>query len=204
MFTRRVFGGSTVRPKKKEMRKEFAVGSAKWSSLIGCSLFCLLASTTVWWGESAQAVDVYKCRTGTGLVYTDEPVPDSCRRLRLKVSKPDPQAVARLKKWKEQQVAEEARKAAEMREERLVRVRELEALAAWQSARASVMEAEAAQYCQYPQPVYFPLWTFPVAGPYFRDYSSFNAYPFWHGRDVSRHLRYGMPPVRLHFFRKWQ
>ncbi len=204
MFTRRVLGGSMERPKKKEMRKEFAVGSAKLSNLIGCSLSCLLAGVTVWWGESAPAAEVYKCRTDTGLIYTDEPVPDSCRRLRIEASKPDPDAIARLEKWKEQRLAEEARKAAEMREERLVRVRELEALAAWQSARASVMEAEAAQYCQYPQPVYFPLWTFPVAGPYFRDYSSFNAYPFWYGRDVSRHMRYGMPPVRLRFFRKWR
>lgn len=202
MVTRPVSGGSW--PEKKEMRKGVAVGSEKGMSPVGHILFCLLAGAAVSWVGSPQAAEVYKCRTDAGLVYTDEPTSDRCRRLQLEVGKPDPEAIARLEKWKEQRTAEIARKAAETREERLVRVRELEALAAWQSARAAVMEAQAAQYCQYPQPVYFPLWTFPIAAPYFHDYSSFNAYPFWYGRDVSRHLRYGMPPARLHFSRKWR
>lgn len=186
------------------MGKDVVVGPAKGSSLTGRILFCLLVGAAVSWDGSLQAAEVYKCRTDTGLVYTDEPTSDSCRRLRLKVGKPNPEAIARLEKWKEQRAAEIARKASETREERLVRVRELEALAAWQSARAAVMEAQAARYCQYPQPIYFPAWTFPVTGPFFHDYSSFNAYPYWYGRDESHHLRHGMPPVRLHFSRKWR
>ncbi|MBP1149131.1 MULTISPECIES: hypothetical protein [Methylocaldum] len=121
--------------------------------------------------------------------------------MHIKVTKPDPEAIARLEEWKEQQAAEAARKAAEAREERLVRVRELEALAAWQSARAAMVDAEAAQYCQYPQPVYFPLWTYPGV-PIFRDYSSFSGYPFPYGHDARRYSRYGMSPDRIHFWRE--
>jgi len=162
---------------------------------------CFIASAAAFWIPTADAAEIYKCRTETGLLYTDEPVPGGCRRMSFKVTKPDPKAIARLEKRKERWAVEETRKAAEAREERLVRVRELEALAAWQSARAALMDAQAARYCQRFQPVYFPLWTYSVGSPMFHGYSDFGKAPPWHEPDANRYTRYEMPPVLLPFSR---
>jgi len=202
MSTERVLGGLAAGTDKKGMEKKVAVSPGKSSSSIGCLLLCFFASIAVLWYRPIHAGEIYKCQSDAGLLYTDEPVSGSCRRMQLKVTKPDPEAIARLEKWKEQRAAEEARKAAETREERLVRVRELEALAAWQSARAALMDTQAAQYCQYPQTVYVPLGTYPIGSPGFYGYSRFGGSPFWYGADANRYMRYGMPPVQLHFSRK--
>jgi hypothetical protein len=186
------------------MENEVVVSPGRSSIRIGCLLLWFLASMAVLWHRPVHAGDIYKCQSDGGLLYTDEPVSGSCRRIQVKITKPDPEAIARLEKWKEQRAAEEARKAAEAREERLVRVRELEALAAWQSARAALMDAQAARYCESPQPVYFPLWTYPVRNPVFYGYSSFSGYPFWYGLDANHYRQYGIPPVQLHFSRKWR
>ncbi|MGX2039777.1 hypothetical protein ACWJKU_06535 [Methylocaldum sp. MU1018] len=186
-------------------------GGSRAASMLrraGALWLCSVMSAAVLWTRPAHATEVYKCRTAEGFSYADEPVSGSCRRIRLKVGKPDPKAIARLETWKAQQAAEEFRKAAEAREERLVRARELEALAAWQSARAAVMEAQAAQYCrQYnPLPVYFPWWGYPAPGPLVYGYPNFGGYPSIRGPDEARYARRAMPAVRLHVpgKRRWR
>lgn len=202
MASQCVLSGSAARAEKIGGGKGIAPGSGQLSIPLRSLLLCVLAGIATSWFRPVQAADVFKCPTGDGPVYTDEPVSGSCRKLRFTVSKPDPEAIARLEQWKEQRAAEEARKAAEVREERLVRVRELEALAAWQSARAALMEAEAAQYSRYPQEVYYPIRGYSIGSSYFRDYSGFDRHRYPYGYDAGRYMRYGMPPVQLHFSRK--
>lgn len=202
MASQCILSGLATGAEKKGVGKGIAWNTRNMSTPIRGLLLCLLAGTATLWYRPVHAAEIFKCATGDGPLYTDEPVSDSCRRMRLKVSKPDPEAIARLEKWKEQRAAEEARKAAEAREERLVRVRELEARAAWQSARAALMEAEAAQYYRYPQEVYYPTWGYSIGSPYFRDYSGFGRHSYPYGYDAGRYMRYGTPPVQLHFSRK--
>jgi hypothetical protein len=198
-----ILSGLAAGAEKKGVAKGIAWHTRNMLTPIRGLLLCLLAGIATSWFRPVQAAEIFKCATGDGPVYTDEPVSDSCRKLRFTVSKPDPEAIARLEQWKEQRAAEEARKAAEAREERLVRARELEALAAWQSSRAARMEAEAAQYSRYPQEVYYPIRGYSIGSPYFRDYSRFDRrrYPSY-GYDARRDMRYGMPPAQLHFSRK--
>ncbi|HYE33870.1 hypothetical protein [Methylocaldum sp.] len=202
MFTERVFGDSGTAEENAGATAPSIIRQILHR--IECLLLCSVVSAAAFWVQPVQAEGIYKCRTGDGLLYTDEPVSDSCRRIQVKVTKPDPEAIARLEKWKEQRAMEEAREAAEAREERLVRVRELEALAAWQSARTAQVEAQAAEYCQQydPQSVYFPSRTYPLRSfiPY--GYSTFGGYPFSYGPYATGYFRHGMPPIQLHFSRK--
>lgn len=118
-------------------------------------LSALLAVACTW--QPANADPVYRCQDRRGVVYTSEPTRSSCRRIHLNVVQPNPKELARLAEERERRALEEQQAEEQARAERLVRARELEAVAALRWARAAELEAQSwSSNCQlgYPPSVY--------------------------------------------------
>lgn len=120
---------------------------------------------------AVYADQIFKCRDHGRTLYTSDPEQSaSCRSLDLEIREPSVQELARAAQERARQAAEERQEAEENRADRMVRVRELEALAQLRTARAAELEARARTSCRQHSgqtPCYFPTYYSPtIACPF--------------------------------------
>jgi hypothetical protein len=126
--------------------------------------------------EPLQADEVYKCTAGGETSYRSSADSPDCQPLELYVPQPSPEDLERLARKREQRERDQAQADEQSRQERLVRAKELEALAAERRARAA--EAQTRLLKEQQQRTPFPY--------------TYYAYPYW-GTETgasSRHPHY--------------
>ena len=92
----------------------------------------------------AQAIykqDIYECREKGRVIYTEEPTARNCRLMNLGLAEHGPDEIARLNQERQRKALAAQRAEQQAYQERLVHVRELEAIAAIRAARAAEAQA---------------------------------------------------------------
>jgi hypothetical protein len=132
----------------------------------------MLSFATVLLGltEPLKADEVYKCTAGGETSYRSSADSPDCQPLQLYVPQPSPEDLERLAREREQRERDQAQADEQSRQERLVRAKELEALAAERRARAAEAQTrllkEQQQRTPFPYTYYaYPYWGTEMGGP---------------------------------------
>lgn len=130
--------GTTINRLINGFRRDSAPRKLFAAALLG--LVAVLGSPSTH-AQPIYKQDIYQCRAKGKVIYTEEPRARNCRLMNLALAERSADEIARLDQERQRKALAAQRAEQQAIQERLVRVRELEAIAALKAARAAETQA---------------------------------------------------------------